>query len=355
MQTAKKLAFVLLSTALFFLVLETGFRIHRIRVEYGDWIRSAQRATDAPERLFCAYDPAIGWTNKPGSRVPDVYSAGSNVTINNLGLRSTSDTVAAKPQQRTRVLCLGDSFTFGHGVGDGWDWPGALGKLDAAYDVLNAGVCAYGLDQAYLAYRLQWSALKPDAVVLGLVIDDVYRMRLTRWKSGYGRPRINFDPATHLIANYPVPKPIGAGRPMIETADKMQFLMRQSATFRTVGGWMQRQQAARSEKESSDEVWSLAGRIVQQLRTQVDEQGGRLLIVVIPHDLAWHENQPIAHEKMLREAKAGQWPLVDLTAPIAQQAKKDGKNPFWIDGFHLNAYGNSLVAGFVHRVLNEIL
>lgn len=83
-----------------------------------------------------------------------------------------------KPAGTFRIVCLGDSQTFGNGVGEGESWPAALGAAlreaapDASFDVMNCGVGGYETEQevAYLEKRLL--AYEPDLVILGFFMND---------------------------------------------------------------------------------------------------------------------------------------------------------------------------------------
>ena len=69
-----------------------------------------------------------------------------------------------------RVMCLGGSTTFGHGVKRGEAWPGVLEELLRAsgvdVEVINAGVPGYGSRQLLAWYERDLAALDADVVVL---------------------------------------------------------------------------------------------------------------------------------------------------------------------------------------------
>lgn len=83
-----------------------------------------------------------------------------------------------KPADTFRIVCLGDSQTFGNGVGDEETWPHALETAlreahpGRAIEVMNCGVGGYETEQevAYLELRLLDYA--PDLVVLGFFLND---------------------------------------------------------------------------------------------------------------------------------------------------------------------------------------
>ncbi len=97
--------------------------------------------------------------------------------INSLGFRGR-EFAAKKPAGVRRVVCVGDSFTFGTGVEDGESWPAQLGayfdaKLGAGkVEVWNCAVEGYDTAQEIGALEARWLALEPDAVLIGYYAND---------------------------------------------------------------------------------------------------------------------------------------------------------------------------------------
>jgi lysophospholipase L1-like esterase len=97
--------------------------------------------------------------------------------INSLGGRGP-EVVVKKPVGALRVLCLGDSFTFGEGVREDDTWPAELGEAlskqsgGRAVQVINAGVQGYDTKDEAALYLLQYAAYKPDVVIMAFVLND---------------------------------------------------------------------------------------------------------------------------------------------------------------------------------------
>jgi hypothetical protein len=95
---------------------------------------------------------------------------------NALGMRGTAEVGLKRPGE-LRVLAVGDSFTYGHGVEDDQTYPAVLERLlrergrDAR--VLNAGVPGYSTDQEYTYVVRDGLALAPDLLLLGVHCSDV--------------------------------------------------------------------------------------------------------------------------------------------------------------------------------------
>lgn len=97
------------------------------------------------------------------------------VSINNLGLRDRE--FNKNEEFDKRILILGDSMTFGHGVNNDETFPNQLESIfsenSVNVDVLNAGVKGYGTDHLYKFFISRLAKLTPDIVVLVIYNNDV--------------------------------------------------------------------------------------------------------------------------------------------------------------------------------------
>ena len=92
--------------------------------------------------------------------------------INNLGLRG-GHVAVPKPPGIRRILCLGDSFTFGEGVREDDAWPQQLGRgLGPGTQVINAGIQGYDLDAEMAYLFLYGRKLAPDVVIIAFFMND---------------------------------------------------------------------------------------------------------------------------------------------------------------------------------------
>jgi hypothetical protein len=83
-----------------------------------------------------------------------------------------------KPVGTLRLLCVGDSHTFGDGVADDESWPAHLGRElsrrhpGRALEVINAGVNGYETVQEVLWIEQHLLALEPDGILLQYFAND---------------------------------------------------------------------------------------------------------------------------------------------------------------------------------------
>lgn len=126
------------------------------------------------------YDSELGWVRKPNTFHLESGKYGETKwSINGNGARTNpgfDETVS-------KISCYGDSFTFCRQVKDYETWEHFLSKLQKT-NVLNFGVGNYGIDQALLRLKREYSKNKTPIVILAVVPDTISRI-LSIWKHYY--------------------------------------------------------------------------------------------------------------------------------------------------------------------------
>jgi|GEM_PF-3052807 len=143
------------------------------------------------------FDPEVGTRFHPG-QTRQILAAGGvfmhSAEINDLGFRGQLPDPELDGDGGLRVVCLGDSFTFGWGVEDADTYPvqleAALEELLAALvagdtahsgprrspvgaEVLNVGLPGYNTWQEHRLYEKLVRPMAPDVVVLGWYLNDL--------------------------------------------------------------------------------------------------------------------------------------------------------------------------------------
>jgi lysophospholipase L1-like esterase len=146
----RSLLYAAILVVLFFGLLEGGLRLVGVRPPVRP--RILLRAIDVDISFpFMRPDRDAFWSPRPGFRGEFL---GKTVTIDALGLRGP-EVALPKPAGRRRILCFGDSITFGYGVSDYETYPARLGErlANRGADVVNAGVTGYTSHQVLRLLR----------------------------------------------------------------------------------------------------------------------------------------------------------------------------------------------------------
>jgi hypothetical protein len=262
---------------------------------------------------FNRYDRFYGWGNRPGAAGVARGCVGrrteydARISIDERGFRGSATSVGRTAARR--IMILGDSFTAGMQVGDDEVYPRRLeDRLNAGgvrrVEVLNAGVDAWGTDNALLYWEHDGWRYAPDLVVLAFdTTNDVFEneRRLiavhARWPD---KPYAAVHDGVMTMANLPLP-PLRRTRRI--ATDVGSVLARRSALFRVLadrGVLSYRLFFFPSPVAPPDavagttfdvyrveyppvwsEAWRLTRGLLLRLRSQVERRRARFAVVVI--------------------------------------------------------------------------
>lgn len=110
--------------------------------------------------------PTLHWVVRPNLRDFDNLKGGGRITTNADGLREVTVPRAKAPGE-VRVLVLGDSSNFGHGVEGDEMWSSVLGRLVPTVTVINGATPGWTTFQAVELLRTTGAAYQPDLVIAG--------------------------------------------------------------------------------------------------------------------------------------------------------------------------------------------
>lgn len=136
-------------------------------------------------------DPQLGWSPIKSIATED-NPWKTFVSTDEHGFRKNGPAMKYSPGPK-KILAVGDSFTFGDQVSDFETWPAILERL-SSQRVYNAGVCAYGIDQAILRAE-QWlshPSLRPDIVILSIMWMELARLEYRSY------PAIQYSPKPYF-------------------------------------------------------------------------------------------------------------------------------------------------------------
>jgi lysophospholipase L1-like esterase len=258
----------------------------------------------------------------------------------------------ASPQRaRHRVVCLGESTTFGHGVATEQAWPAALGRELAGRDVevINAGVPGYGSRQLERRYARELAALSADVVVLYL---------------GWNRTGALLDPDGFVPAGVPRP----SDGTLVSAWLRLQYALAHRSLLlrRALSRFAEAEAPLRPwRRDPFESAWV---EDVRALLAEIESHGGRPLVVLYPAlyhrgmsdaELAlyrprmWRrrEFQPEMldelarkHELLRQLATEGGVPVVDLQAALAEETGLP-RLALFLDNMHPSVEGNRWLAG----------
>jgi lysophospholipase L1-like esterase len=167
---------IILAMAAVALLAEIALRL------FTDWrFRSidpwAYRNTDVP-LLHFEWTPSNRFANHYPARLIAGRPWSQYYEINARGIRGP-EYPSRPPEGTMRIVCVGDSCTFGEGVDPEDTWPGQLERMlnggadpERGYEVINTGVAGYDLAQKLAHTRDKCLDLHPGLLILGYSLND---------------------------------------------------------------------------------------------------------------------------------------------------------------------------------------
>lgn len=130
-------------------------------------VKRAPPEVEAPK----GFHPTRGWSDFSIERV------NGNYVVNDIpGSVWRSPQHVAKNKRNRRIVIVGDSFVYGWSVENDQTIDRHLSNmLGGNFEIINLGVRGYGLDQMALVVLEAITVIEPDAIVIGLIGDDLSR------------------------------------------------------------------------------------------------------------------------------------------------------------------------------------
>jgi hypothetical protein len=302
------------------------------------------------------YDDRLGWTYTPGGVSHDVFGPGTRVTINTHGFRGTYDHAPAVAPGKVRIVCSGDSFTFGTDVTDDDTWCHQLTQVDPRIETLNMGQGGYGIDQAYLRFERDARPFQHQVHVFAFITEGFRRMRSNRFGLR-GKPTLEIHGEELRVANVPVPPPIGFGRYLLGVSRAAEEL-RTVALINLVGQRLRGPAAAPQSGVAgeSERLRSLSARVFAELDRLNREKQSRVVLVYFPmaDDYLRRDSDPW-RDHVRRSAATHGIPFIDVVDAFRRMTPQEVE-PLYVRPWsgHFSPKGNLFVARLIHEHLRAI-
>lgn len=264
-----------------------------------------------------------------------------------------------------RIVAIGDSFTFGHGVEGEEAYPRVLERILAdrgePAQVVNAGVPGRWVDEYYLELRERSLALAPDLVVVGFFVgNDIdgedARTHVWRERDEQGRPlRVDVDDV-RVEEGYRVQKVKKArwSLPIVRDSHLAQLVIDAARSFGAELGPPRLKEVDVFRREYTPETEDALSRVEDLLlaiRDLCRSHGADLLVVMIPmrqqiypaerhglEDLDWDKPQRLVEDFLTRSGI--DW--LDLRPALV--AASDGPPLYFAIDSHWTPRGHAVAA-----------
>lgn len=334
MAVLKKILFGIIAFVLIILLLELFFRVIPFHRDSGHTISG-----------LVIPDKDLGWRLQPRKEGP--------LATNELGLRDTT----YNPRADKTILLLGDSLSWGDGLGDvKKGYPFLLEKAlsqatGRTVEVVNAGVPGYSTFQQLRYLQLYGLALEPDLIILQFCLNDV----VERYSAvaAYGGDNVFLGVDTRQFIQ-------GLNGRLLRNSKFYE-----AVTRLLIGLWRDRREydvrKLASDKLSRElqSAWELTLSEIDGIHRLAAEKDIPLLIVVAPYRFQLHQPQKTDQpQRILRQYGYDHHiPVVDLLFHFESWTKQNTDVPLFTDGNHFSFWGHELTADIliepVLKVVNQ--
>ncbi len=343
-------------------LLESGLR----------WLAKDVAKSDEMAPGLIRYDSRLGW------RLSAEWQGGhSNIDFSTRyrtdfrgnryqqGLSSPERTVA---NGLPWTAVVGDSFTFGLGVGDGQTFVQQLNRKSlSGHKYINYGVPGYSTDQELLLIQDRVLANGPERVLLVVYLaNDIFDNAADfPLQADNAKPRFVLQQGELRLLTDEVPK---RRKPATDRRVLRDYVSGEGSE----AGWLGLRQIPaklaelRALPEGFDDDFiarqlpniRLFHALLSEVARQVAHQDAKLWVVVMPGQTAVASPdsksgrfQWLLREQLLRWSMKSKVPLIDLFAPLENLKNKQAS--FFVHDGHLTVEGHQAVAGIIESALRE--
>jgi hypothetical protein len=316
-------------------LLELGFRLFKPQQNFSVGV--------------CEWHKDLGFRQIPGAKgcfISPEFNC--PIQINSKGLRDREYDYR-KGEHTKRILCLGDSFTFGYGVSPEEAFPKVLERLlntdrarHTGWEVINAGVCGSGTAHQLRYFVREGYKYSPDIVLLCIcgandfndnTMSGLYRLEADSLVSYDARFTFPVG-LRHVMQHLP------GYRTLFARSHLITFIKRKIGTY-AYGRGAGRPRTPAEVAAARQRAIELTKRLLIALDDSCRAVGADLVVVSIPQsDGSDYSGMTLTLVDFLRTSSVT---YVELRSRFNDEARRGRVNYYPVDG-HWNSEGNSLAA-----------
>ncbi|MFH1379983.1 MAG: GDSL-type esterase/lipase family protein [bacterium] len=282
-----------------------------------------------PHYPYMEFDPVLFWKLKS-----NMYVANPLVQTNSLGFRGSEFSLQKDPDT-IRIVCYGDSITFGYQLPQGESYVQMLENIlkekfpSRKIEVINAGVPGYTSRQGLVRYQYYGKELNPDIITVCYGANDV----LERY----------YLSDSEIIKESPVYM-------------KMCSILERIRLFRVVKKLLRFKKPAANKDVKVHRVSHLEyADNIERIVRMAKKRKRKIILIMPPVKIFLSRDHFLSIEKYrehLREI-AEKYNISLLIAPELTGTALVEESEYFLDKVHTNAKGNALMAQHIFNILSE--
>jgi len=269
---------------------------------------------------------------------------------------------------QSRILFLGDSFTYGLGSGDREIFPELVNMRLPDVEVINSGCNAYGQREELAVLDILGEALRPDLAILMFFwndLEDNWMRKRPAYQIADSGKVIRVSGSLTAVEAYD-PLALQEAVDLEKLRDNAFYTERllaeglKSLRYKLIG--IKRRDIRKTE--DSEAAWAVTDEYLKMLRMRCEEINTEFLVISIPDhnrvdpSASIRDIEPInfeIEEKLAEICSDLGIHYLDLTEAMKEAYAKSGQPLYYYADRHLTPIGNVAVADGMMPVIADIL
>lgn len=310
------------------------------------------RPKDEPKESLCVVDDLLGWRNAPNANVGHKsLEFDVEYKINSHGIRASLEYSYVRVPNKNRIVVIGDSFTFGHGVNNEHPYSAQLEKSFLETEVINLGTSGTGTDQQLLLLKEEGIKYNPDLVILGFYKGDVFR-NIDLYHGKLAKPTYKLMNGRLVLTNVLISKIKDSGR-NYSLFHKIASNSKLYGRISSRGIWL-------LQHLGYGNSWKITDAILREIKKSVLNAKANYLVLVIPSQNAIYGSSLLKRihlrtiDKMNELLIQNKIEYLDATPILSVYAKKHPDEKLYYDvDAHFTPTGHKVIAEAIKHFLIE--
>lgn len=308
------------------------------------------------------YDETLGWRGVPGGK--EIFATINNAVLlrhNSAGFRDIEH--KKENEKKEAIVFLGDSFTWGYEVDFNDMAVNILRKKLPRYEIFNLALNGYGTDQELLTFR-KWHANNAIKLVILMCCENDFGDNNAAYRYSKFKPKYELRDGELVLTGVPVPKEDKWDKrtryeyPAPSLKERLAFLIVKSYFIHDICFRLNNLEADEISKMNSkalmdkeaNESSILTNGIIKQLRDDVIERKGHLIVIAIPSLRQFLRDKNYTPYQQNLEEICRQWGIEYLD--LFPYFKRNILRSYYRRAMHWNERGHKIAAEAIYSYLN---
>jgi hypothetical protein len=328
---------------------------------------------------YIVYSPILGWTIKSNGVASDRYLANSK------GIRADKEYFLLPAKNKIRISSFGDSFTHCDDVKNEETWQEQLNHANSNLEVINFGVGAFGLDQAFLRYKQDGIHYNSDIIFIGFMVENIFRnvnvfrpFYLPQDGLSLAKPRFIIKNGELVLIKNPIQKlsqykqliaqpevvlpKLGVHDHYFQTQSKQNFVESFSSFLPSIRLFksfhyklMNKNNIIKDDEYNQDsEAFQVTVKIFEEFRKSAIKHKSLPIIILFPSEadvMRYRHNKTKIYTPLLQHFKEKNYPYIDIMDAFDKYANNNGIKELFKG--HYSPLSNQLVAKYILEYLQQ--